>query len=215
MLIKRDAPNDQAPCAVSGQGTIAGYRLTFSIDNVRSAEEGGYRHYALNAPGFPSGRTLDEYYEDPDLPGKRYETLEDVPKEKQRDLAFINRLIFRSVVVREDVAPGTSAVSLAAVAEDIAKDGRSGWLIWNPKGTFTAPVGGDELELALPCRIRIPGGESAAQVEARIMLGGVTPVLRNIEIDGQVVRVKVEQMVIPPVGDAWERIRAAREAGLR
>lgn len=215
MLKERNAPNEQAPCAVTGQGTIAGYRVTFSIDNVRSAEEGGFRHYALSAPGFTSGRTVDEFYEDPDLPGVRYETFDDVPAEKRSDLGFINRLIFRSVAVNERVEPGTVAASLAAVAEDIARDGRSGWLIWNPKGKFRAPVGTDELELARPCRVRIPGGESATQVEARIMLGGITPVIRQIELDGQAVTIQVEQVVTPPVGEAWDRIRAAREAGLR
>lgn len=68
------------------------------------------------------------------------------------------------------------------------------------------------LELAQPCRIRIPGGEGAEQVSQRIMLGGATDVLRFIDIDGTRLRAKVAQQVIPPLGGAWERIREARAA---
>lgn len=214
-LVTKDAPAAGAACVVTGQITQAGYRLTFSIDNVRSAEEGGYVHFALDSPGYVSGRVVDEYYEDPDDPRTRYESLDDVPKARRADLGWINRLVFKSIPVNETVVPGTVAVSLQDVASEVARDGRSGWLIWNPKGEFEAPVGGERIELVRPCRIRIPGGETADQVSARIMLGGATPVRRRIALDGEFVEVVVDQMIIPPVGGAWARIREARASGLR
>lgn len=200
---------EAAICAVTGQRTVAGHRVTFSIDDVRSAAEGGYRHYALEAPPHPDGRIVDEYWEGTD--GKAYDALSDLPPERVTDLPYVANLRFVSLVVEEFTSPGTAAASLRAVAEDVAADGRSGWLIWNPQGRFLMPTGDEEAELAEPCRIRIPGGEDAAAVERRIMAGGATRVKRRIELDGQVVEVAVSQQVIPPLAGAWESIRAARD----
>ena len=204
-----------ALCVITGQRTVAGHRATFSVLGVTSFDEGGYRYYALDAPPYEDGGAVEEYWIGED--GAQFDSLDD-PALADKGAPYLAMLRFHSVKVRVDYAGGTSAASLEAVAEDIARDGRPGMLIWNPRGKFEAPAGGGMLELAKPCDIEIPGGESAEVVARRIMRGGVTKVIHEVDsldpVTGKpaTARLVLEQFVTPPFAGAWEQLRAARAA---
>lgn len=215
MRISKPGGGDAAMCVVTGQPTVAGYRATFSVEGVHSFEEGGYRYYALESPRMIDGREIDEYYEAAD--GAQYDSPNDVPADKATPV-YLAGLQFRSIVVEDHYRPGTTAAPLALVAADIARDGRAGWLVWNPSQPVATPLGDELVTLLARNEIRIEAGMNAAQVTEAILAGGATRVERTLEgledpRTGQVqtLTVQIDQQVVPPLAGAYDELR--RRAG--